>query len=86
MKAHRLHRAQDHCLPFPPGTSKWNKIDHRLVSFISTNWPGRTLISHEVTINLIAGTTTSTGLRIYAQLDDRPYPGASKSQTKNSQQ
>ncbi len=59
---------------FPPGTSKWNKIEHRLFSFISLNWRGKPLISHEVIINLIAGTTTSTGLKVYAQLDDRPYP------------
>ena len=59
---------------FPPGTSKWNKIEHRLFSFISTNWRGKPLISHEVIINLIAGTTTTTGLKVYAQLDDREYP------------
>ncbi len=59
---------------FPPGTSKWNKIEHRLFSFISTNWRGKPLISHEVIINLIAATTTTTGLKVYAQLDDRPYP------------
>jgi transposase len=59
---------------FPPGTSKWNKIEHRLFSFISTNWRGKPLISHEVIINLITATTTSTGLKVYAQLDDRPYP------------
>jgi transposase len=59
---------------FPPGTSKWNKIEHRLFSFISTNWRGKPLISHEVIINLITATTTSTGLKVYAQLDHRPYP------------
>jgi hypothetical protein len=59
---------------FPPGTSKWNKIEHRLFSFITTNWRGKPLISHEVIINLIAGTTTTTGLKVYAQLDDRDYP------------
>ena len=59
---------------FPPGTSKWNKIEHRLFSFISTNWRGKPLISHEVIINLIAGTTTTTALKVYAQLDERPYP------------
>jgi transposase len=59
---------------FPPGTSKWNKIEHRLFSFISTNWRGKPLISHEVMISLIAATTTNTGLKVYAQLDDRPYP------------
>jgi transposase len=59
---------------FPPGTSKWNKIEHRLFSFISTNWRGKPLISREVIIDLITATTTSTGLKVYAQLDERPYP------------
>jgi Rhodopirellula transposase DDE domain len=59
---------------FPPGTSKWNKVEHRLFSFMSLNWRGKPLISHEVIINLIAATTTSTGLKVYAQLDKRPYP------------
>ena len=59
---------------FPPGTSKWNKIEHRLFSVISTNWRGKPLISHEVIINLIGATTTSTGLKVYARLDKRPYP------------
>jgi transposase len=59
---------------FPPGTSKWNKIEHRLFSFMSLNWRGRPLETHEVIINLIASTTTSTGLKVYAQLDRRPYP------------
>jgi hypothetical protein len=58
---------------FPPGTSKWNKIEHRMFSFVSLNWRGKPLESHEVIINLIAGTTTATGLKIYAQLDDREY-------------
>jgi hypothetical protein len=58
---------------FPPGTSKWNKIEHRLFSVISTNWRGKPLISHEVIINLIAATTTTTGLKVYAQLDERTY-------------
>jgi hypothetical protein len=58
---------------FPPGTSKWNKIEHRLFSFISTNWRGKPLISHEVIINLIANTKTTTGLKVYAQLDERHY-------------
>jgi hypothetical protein len=59
---------------FPPGTSKWNKIEHRLFSFISTNWRGKPLISHEVIINLITATKTTTGLKVYAQLDERDYP------------
>jgi hypothetical protein len=61
---------------FPPGTSKWNKIEHRMFSFMSLNARGKPLESHEVIINLIAGTTTTTGLKIYAQLDDRDYPKA----------
>jgi transposase len=59
---------------FPPGTSKWNKIEHRLFSFISQNWRGKPLISHEVIVNLIASTTTETGLRVRAQLDTAKYP------------
>jgi transposase len=59
---------------FPPGTSKWNKIEHRLFSFISQNWRGKPLISHEVIVNLIAATTTRTGLKVYARLDERDYP------------
>ena len=58
----------------PPGTSKWNKIEHRLFSFISQNWRGKPLVSLEVIINLIAATTTRTGLEVYAQLDERSYP------------
>ena len=59
---------------FPPGTSKWNKVEHRLFSFISRNSRGQPLISHEVIINLIAATTTSTGLEVYARLDQNEYP------------
>jgi transposase len=59
---------------FPPGTSKWNKIEHRLFSFISQNWRGKPLVSHEVIINLIGATTTRTGLEIFARLDERSYP------------
>ena len=58
---------------FPPGTSKWNKIEHRMFSFITQNWRGRPLISHEVVINLIAQTTTKSGLKIRAELDTRQY-------------
>jgi hypothetical protein len=58
----------------PPGTSKWNKIEHRLFSHISLNWRGRPLVSHEVIVALIGATTTQTGLRVEAQLDRRPYP------------
>jgi predicted ArsR family transcriptional regulator len=58
---------------FPPGTSKWNKIEHRMFSFVSLNWRGKPLESLEIIINLIANTSTSTGLKLYAQLDDRAY-------------
>jgi hypothetical protein len=58
---------------FPPGTSKWNKIEHRMFSHISMNWRGRPLTSHEVIVNLIAGTKTRTGLRIKAGIDSRTY-------------
>ena len=59
---------------FPPGTSKWNKIEHRLFSFITKNWRGQPLVSHEVIVNLIAATTTKTGLRVQSQLDTNKYP------------
>ncbi len=59
---------------FPPGTSKWNKIEHRLFSHISMNWRGRPLVSHEVIVNLIAATTTSKGLKVRAELDASLYP------------
>jgi Rhodopirellula transposase DDE domain len=59
---------------FPPGTSKWNKIEHRLFAFISQNWRGKPLISHEVIVNLIAATTTTTGLHVRAELDNGTYP------------
>ena len=58
----------------PPGTSKWNKIEHRLLSFISKNWRGRPLVFYEVIINSIAATTTRTGLEVYARLDQTAYP------------
>jgi transposase len=59
---------------FPPGTSKWNKIEHRLFSFISQNWRGKPLVSHEVIVNLIAATTTETGLKVHSELDTQSYP------------
>jgi hypothetical protein len=59
---------------FPPGTSKWNKIEHRLFSFITMNWRGRPLISHEVIVNLIASTKTRSGLTVRAELDTAEYP------------
>ena len=58
---------------FPPGTSKWNKIEHRLFSFISQNWRGKPLISHQVIIDLIASTTTTTGLTVKSKLDTNIY-------------
>jgi len=58
---------------FPPGTSKWNKIEHRLFSAISLNWRGQPLVSHEVIVNLIASTTTRTGLKVRASLDTKHY-------------
>ena len=57
----------------PPGTSKWNKIEHRLFSFITQNWRGKPLVTHQVIVNLIAATTTTTGLRVRSCLDDRVY-------------
>jgi transposase len=63
---------------FPPGTSKWNKIEHRLFSFISQNWRGKPLISHEVIINLIAATTSKTGLEVKSALDANSYPDGIK--------
>ena len=62
----------------PPGTSKWNKIEHRLFSQISQNWRGRPLVSHEVIVNLIASTRTATGLKVRAKLDKRRYPSGLK--------
>ena len=58
----------------PPGTSKWNKIEHRLFAHISMNWRGRPLTSHEVIVETIAATTTSTGLTVHAELDQNLYP------------
>ncbi len=57
----------------PPGTSKWNKIEHRLFSYISMNWRGRPLTSHEVIVNTIAATRTASGLRVHAELDTTTY-------------
>jgi transposase len=63
---------------FPPGTSKWNKIEHRLFSFISQNWRGQPLRSHEVIVNLIANTRTEHGLKVRAKLDTNEYPAGVK--------
>ena len=59
---------------FPPGTSKWNKIEHRMFCHITENWRGRPLVSHEVVVNLIGATTTKGGLAIRSQLDEGRYP------------
>jgi hypothetical protein len=59
---------------FPPGTSKWNKVEHRLFSFISSNWRGEPLRDYETVVRLIAGTTTAKGLTVTCRLDHRKYP------------
>jgi transposase len=63
-----------HVCHLPPGTSKWNKIEHRLFSFISQNWRGRPLLTHAAIVNLIANTRTSTGLKVRCVLDRKKYP------------
>jgi hypothetical protein len=67
-----------HVCHFPPGTSKWNKIEHRLFSFITQNWRGKPLISHQAIVNLIASTTTRAGLIVKAALDTNQYETAIK--------
>jgi hypothetical protein len=67
-----------HVRHFPPGTSKWNKIEHRLFAQITHNWRGRPLLSREVVVNLIGSTTTSTGLKVKAALDEGTYPTKQK--------
>lgn len=62
-----------HVSHFPPGTSKWNKIEHKMFSYISQNWRGRPLISRETAVSLIGNTTTAKGLKIIAMLDDNIY-------------
>ena len=59
---------------FPPGTSKWSKIEHRLFWHITLSWRGPPLISHQVVVELIAATTTATGLEVVARLGTRSYP------------
>jgi hypothetical protein len=59
---------------FPPGTSKWNKVEHRLFSYISSNWRGEPLRDYETVVRLIAGTTTAKGLSVTCRLDRREYP------------
>ena len=63
---------------FPPGTSKWNKIEHRLFSFISSNWRGEPLRDYETVVNLITKTTTAKGLKVTCRLDRRKYPTGRK--------
>jgi len=63
---------------YPPGTSKWNKIEHRMFSFISLNWQGKPLVSYETVVNLIGATRTATGLRVKAKLDTRLYEAGVK--------
>ena len=63
---------------FPPGTRKWNKIEHRLYSFISQNWRGKPLRSFETIVSLIAATTTSTGLTVHAELNTETYAAGIK--------
>jgi hypothetical protein len=70
---------------FPPGTSKWNKIEHRLFSYISQNWRGKPLVSHEVIVNLIAATTTKKGLTVRCDLDMNKYPKGIKISDKEFQ-
>ena len=66
-----LHITVNH---LPPGTSKWNKIEHRLFAYISQNWRGKPLVSHQVIVQLIAATTTQTGLEVCCEIDGNPYP------------
>ena len=63
---------------FPPGTSKWNKIEHRMFCHITENWRGRPLVSREVVVNLIGTTTTEKGLTIRSELDEGSYPTGRK--------
>jgi hypothetical protein len=69
---------------FPPGTSKWNKIEHRLFGHISINWRAKPLISRQVVIDLIAATTSTMGLKVYARLDETAYPKGIKITDANS--
>jgi hypothetical protein len=62
----------------PPGTSKWNKIEHRRFAFISQHWRGKPLLSYEVIVSLIAATTTATGLQVHCELDAGTYPAGRK--------
>jgi hypothetical protein len=75
--ANRLKMSIEGC-HFPPGTSKWNKIEHRMFCHITQNWRGRPLVSQQAIVQVIAKTTTSKGLRIQAELDTRSYPVGAK--------
>lgn len=70
----------------PPGTSKWNKIEHRLFSFISQNWRGKPLISHQVIVELIAATTTKKGLEVHSRIDPNQYPTGKRVSEKQIEQ
>ena len=63
---------------FPPGTSKWNKIEHRMFCHITTNWRGKPLTSHEIIVKLIGSTSTRTGLKVNSALDTNSYPTKKK--------
>ena len=78
----RLHISVSH---LPPGTSKWNKIEHRLFSFITQNWRGKPLVSHDVIVNLIASTTTKSGLKVKCELDTNEYVKGEKVSVKDMQ-
>ena len=71
---------------FPPGTSKWKKIEHRLVSFISINWRGKPLLTYKTIINLITSTTTKTGLKVIARLNKKKYKKGIKVSNEEMQQ
>jgi hypothetical protein len=62
----------------PPGTSKWNRIEHRLFAFITQNWRGKPQVSHQVIVQLIGATTTETGLKVGGELDGNLYPNGIK--------
>ena len=63
---------------FPPGTSKWNRIEHRLFSHITMNWRGKPLVMHEAMVSLIAATTTKTGLKVRSEINRSAYPAGRK--------
>ena len=79
-------RLRVHVCHFPPGTSKWNKIEHRLFCYITQNWRGRPLTSYETVVNLIANTRSDAGLRVKARLDRKRYPTGGKVSTREMKQ